>query len=257
MTKAFDSVASSYDEDFSTTRIGQTQRKQVWKQLLPLLSKTKKVIEVSCGTGVDAAFMADKVASILASDISEAMLAEAEKKKEKQQLNNCTFICLDAANLQLQNQPSFDLLFSNFGGLNCLSPTQLQHFARQSYALLNANADVCLVFIAKKCVWERIYFLFRHTKNRGRRLLQGGTPTNIGGQSFLTHYYSVKELKQIFENYQFVKASPIGLFVPPGFLNNKMPSLLLRFLNWLDKGFSNSEHAADYADHLLIHFRKV
>ncbi len=256
MTKAFDSVAATYDIDFSNTRIGLAQRRQVWKQLLPLLSKTKNVFEVSCGTGVDAAFMASKVKSIVATDISEAMLLEANKKKEKLQLSNCTFMCLDAANLHLPGEQSFDLLFSNFGGLNCLSPSQLKHFAQQSYSLLNQDAELCLVFIAKRCVWERFYFLFRHTKNRGRRLVHGGTPTTIGEQNFLTHYYSVQELKLIFENYQFVKAAPIGLFVPPGFLEKRTPNFLLRFFNWLDARFFNSESAADYGDHLIIRFRK-
>lgn len=256
MNQIFDAAAANYDADFTYSPVGKAQRNQVWKYLLPLLHANAAVLEVNCGTGADAVFIAPKVKTLLATDISRAMLAEVEKKKTAVPLTNCNITQLDVTKLEALNGKGFDLLFSNFGGLNCLSPEQLQKFSADSFAKLTTGGYLCLVFIAKKCFWERIYFSFRQTINRGRRLRSGGTPTTIDGLSFLTHYYSVEELKHTFSQFQFIQAAPIGLFVPPGFLNNKMNTPILSILKGLDKLFTRWQFAADYGDHVLVLFKK-
>ena len=256
MNQIFDAAAVNYDADFSYSLIGKAQRKQTWKYLLPLLNSNCNVLEINCGTGVDAAFIAPKVKTILATDISTAMLAEAQKKKITGQLNNCSFAGLDAKALDTLIEKDFDLLFSNFGGLNCLSPQELQKFSDDAFSKLKPGGHLCLVFIAKKCMWERIYFRFRQTTNRGRRTRSGGTPTTIDGASFLTHYYSVEQLKQWFNQFQFIKAAPIGLFVPPGFLEKKISKPVLAILKGLDNLFIRVQAAADYGDHVFVLFKK-
>lgn len=253
----FDATAANYDADFSYTSIGKTQREQVWKHLLPLLKARPRVLELNCGTGVDAVYMAPYVQLVLATDISTAMLAEVEKKKNAHHLKNCSTSCVDVNNLDALVEKDFDLLFSNFGGLNCLSPQQLQKFSENAFSKLKPGGYLCLVFISKKCLWERIYFKFYNTKNKGRRLLPGGTPTTITGNSFLTYYYSVNELQQIFNPFHFTKAAPIGLFVPPGFLEKKINRPILAILKGLDGLFTRFQSAADYGDHVLVLFQKL
>jgi ubiquinone/menaquinone biosynthesis C-methylase UbiE len=257
MKQIFDATALNYDADFSNSLIGKAQRKQTWKHLLPLLNSKATVLEINCGTGVDAVYIAPKVKTILATDISTAMLAEVEKKKTALQLNNCTIAVLDVRALDALIEKDYDLIFSNFGGLNCLSPQELQKFSADAFSKLKPGGNLCLVFIAKKCMWERIFFRFRQTTNRGRRTLIGGTPTIIAGASFLTHYYSVEELKRSFTHFQFIKAAPIGLFVPPGFLEKKINKPLLAVLSALDKVFTRFKGTADYGDHVLVLFQKI
>lgn len=256
MNQIFDAAAINYDADFSYSLIGKAQRMQTWKHLLPLLNSNSAVLEINCGTGVDAVYIAPKVKAILATDVSTAMLAEVQKKKTAGQLNNCTFAVLDAKALDTLIEKDFDLLFSNFGGLNCLSPQELQKFSDDAFSKLKPGGHLCLIFIAKKCLWEQIYFRFRQKNNRGRRTLNGGTPTTIAGVSFLTHYYSVEELKQRFARFQFIKAAPIGLFVPPGFLEKKISKPILAFLKGLDNLFMRVQASANYGDHVLVVFKK-
>lgn len=257
MSEIFDAAAANYDAEFSYTLIGQAQRMQVWKHLLPLLNSKSAVLEINCGTGVDAVYMSPRVKSIVATDISMAMLAEVEKKKLRLQLSNCNCAYLNANQLGTLPEKDFDVIFSNFGGLNCLSPQELQTFANEVHTKLKPGGHLCLVFIAKKCIMERIYFSFRQTTNKGRRLQKGGTPTTISGISFLTHYYSVAELLQVFSRFHFVKAAAIGLFVPPGFLEKKVNKPILTVLTALDKLFTRFQGTADYGDHVLVVFQKT
>ena len=55
---AFDRVASSYDELFTHTAIGRAQRKQVWEKLLAAFPPGSRILELNCGTGEDARFLA-------------------------------------------------------------------------------------------------------------------------------------------------------------------------------------------------------
>ena len=113
--QVFDSYAIHYDDHFTNSLIGKAQREQVRKQLSKVIkSDVKNILEVNCGTGEDALWFSKKGMKVLATDISEGMIEVAKQKTnevEFQQLN-----CLDIGSLV---PCTYDLIFSNFGGLNC------------------------------------------------------------------------------------------------------------------------------------------
>ena len=73
MDNSFDPVADLYDEIFSNTRIGKAQRDIVWKYLRKKNLINKNILELNCGTGVDAIHLAQNN-RVTATDASEAML---------------------------------------------------------------------------------------------------------------------------------------------------------------------------------------
>ena len=76
MQNAFDQIASSYDETFTYTEIGKKQRNIVWdylKRTLPADTQLD-ILELNCGTGEDALFLANIGHSVTATDASEEML---------------------------------------------------------------------------------------------------------------------------------------------------------------------------------------
>ncbi len=56
MNVAFDQLASAYDKEFSFSRIGILQRRQVWNYMNDMLltSSPMDILELNCGTGIDA-----------------------------------------------------------------------------------------------------------------------------------------------------------------------------------------------------------
>ncbi len=255
---SFDNYAIQYDKHFTFSPIGLLQREAVYSYLTPLLNKQQSVLEINCGTGHDALEIAKQVKGIVATDVSENMIQQCEAKKRG--INNVSFKAIAIQDLE-EEIKNTDLIFSNFGGLNCLSPEELQEFAKKCNVLLNKNTDLVFVIMGRKCIWERFYFKIKSDRTKAkRRKSTEGVDTLINGSEFKTWYYSPKEVTDFFgSEYKVQRVAGVGLFVPPSYLNpffaNK--KILLKLFSGLDKVFCKFKWTADHADHYLIHLKKI
>jgi ubiquinone/menaquinone biosynthesis C-methylase UbiE len=256
--QAFDTYAKSYDVHFTNSLIGKAQRDAVHRHLEKVIDgDTKQMLEVNCGTGYDALWFSNKGIQVLATDISQGMLEEAKKKKHN---GNMEFRQLSSTEIGTLAPQMYDLIFSNFGGLNCLNRTDLIKFKNGCCRLQQKNAQLAFVIMGTKCWWERFYFSWKKEKIKaGRRIDPAGAETVIEGQHFKTWYHSPELLKQVLEaDYKHISTKPIGLFVPPSYLeeyiNNKRK--LFGFLKLMDSIFGNISFLSNYADHYLIVFKK-
>jgi len=139
-TASFDNYAARYDSDFTHSSIGVLQRLQVHKKLLPLLDKNKTLLEINCGTGHDALSLAKFVRSILATDISASMINLC-KDKIKHKTPELNFKVMPIQDLHTELGET-NFIFSNFGGLNCLSPDELNSFASNCAAIARQDTDL-------------------------------------------------------------------------------------------------------------------
>ncbi|MEM6454274.1 MAG: methyltransferase [Acidobacteriota bacterium] len=73
----FDALAPSYDDDFTRTAVGRAQRRAVWRLVDDCFPAGGQVLELGCGTGVDAQRLAARGLQVLATDASPGMLAAA------------------------------------------------------------------------------------------------------------------------------------------------------------------------------------
>ena len=76
----FDAVAATYDETFTSSRIGLAQRAAVWNELAKAFCPGDRGVEIGCGTGVDACFLAERGVRVLAGDSSSEMIALTTKR---------------------------------------------------------------------------------------------------------------------------------------------------------------------------------
>ena len=254
----FDAYAQSYDNHFTNSFIGKAQRLQVYQQLLKHISfKNKSVLEINCGTGEDALWLTKQGAAVLATDISEGMINVAKNKSTNSLID---FNQLAAQDISSLSPNTYNIIFSNFGGLNCLSNNELLKFKAGCDQLQKPSNQLAFVIMGTKCKWEQLYFSFKKDKAKAtRRQNKGGVDTLINDNHFKTYYYSPDDIKQLFiENYSCISVSPIGLFVPPSYLE---PYVVKRrgmfgFLKLLDKLFGDFSFLSNYADHYLIVFEK-
>jgi ubiquinone/menaquinone biosynthesis C-methylase UbiE len=256
--KAFDAYANTYDSEFSETGIGMAQRALVWKYSAKVFQKGSSVLEVNCGTGVDAFHFATQVKSWYGTDASHRMVEVCNKKLKESPLPSVRFDVSDATDLKNISPSSVDVLFSNFAGLNCLSPDQLNEFAQHSTRLLNQNGKLVLVFLGKKCLWENLYFRWKGDARFRRRERAGGVSTEIDGQSFQTWYYSPNEVLAAFPHHKITTCKGIGFFIPPSFMIRHFPegSWQLRFLKQLERLSSLFTSLANYSDHFIMILEK-
>ena len=259
MKADFDKAAQNYDATFTNSVIGKLQRNLVYHQLSEFFKENqpKSILEINCGTGEDAIWLAQQHFEVTATDISEKMIEIAKRKSNLENLNfKKTNITTIAAAFQNQK---FDFLFSNFGGLNCLSATELASFFKNAFEILHENGQMVLVIMPKNTIWEQCYFLLKlDFKNAFRRKKEVAI-ANVDGEKVATHYYNPKDIVHLANGFFEIKQyKPIGFFVPPSYLESffKNNPKLISFLNRLEHSIKNQSWLSKYADHYLIVLHK-
>ena len=255
---AFDSAAKAYDQNFTYSKIGRAQRALVWKQLEQDLDQqqTKSILEINCGTGEDALQLHNLGYQVTATDISPEMVAVSKQKVDSE----VDFKVLGFSELRNAFSPqSFDLIFSNFAGLNCVSADELAKLSEDFYALLKPNGVFIGVYLGKYCWIERLYFSMKGSRYKAKRR-QSKSLANIDGVGEqLTFCYSVAELKTIFREFAFKRSQPIGFFIPPSYFETSIGKRmwLMTILGFLERCVGWMSWFSDSADHVYVKFKKA
>lgn len=258
MSASFDEAAKNYDLTFSTSEIGKLQRNQVYYHLEGhLLKQPQNILEINCGTGEDAIWLAKKNHTVLATDISKEMIARA---KSKVQFQNLTFVQADINSISdLCIDKKFDILFSNFGGLNCLTKTELELFFKNSTEKLTEKGKLILVIMPKNTLWERIYFLAKGKIKSAFRRAKKVAIATVDGVSVPTYYYNPDDIIKLAEReFDVLGTNPIGFFIPPSYLEPffKENKKLLSILSKAENRIKNWSFLSKYADHYIVLLQK-
>lgn len=259
MKTDFDNAATNYDSTFTNSVIGKAQREVIYSHLSKFLKNNvpKIILEINCGTGDDAIWLAKQNIQIVSTDISEEMILIA---KSKEKLPNLTFARL---NINEISKPfgveKFDLIFSNFGGLNCLSKEELKLFFERVSNLVSEKGHLVLVIMPKNTLWESFYFLAKAKFSLVFRRKKENIIANVDGEKVNTFYYNPKDIVNLSGNdFEIISIKPIGFFIPPSYLEpffkNKLK--LLSILKNLDKAIKNCSFLSKYADHYYIVLQK-
>lgn len=256
----FDKIAQTYDENFSNTVLGKMQRQIFWNYLSKniLTKENLNILELNCGTGEDGLWLASKGHKVMATDISENMISVAKDKAKSSAFGkNISFLTLDISNPNtFPVEIKFDIILSNFGGLNCLSRDSLQKAIPELAKLLNPSGRFIAVVMPKLCLWERLYFSFKLKFNEAKRRSNSkAVIANIGGEKINAWYYSPAQIKSFSKTeFKKIKKYPLGFFLPPSYLNNyfEKHSRLLRMLNRLEKMISSFNFLSSLSDHFII-----
>lgn len=262
---AFDAVAADYDRDFTHSLVGAAQRRAVWDVLDACLPAPGRVLELNCGTGEDALRLAHAGHHVLATDVSDAMLRMAAAKLERAGLKGRAQVrrldlraLASGAVSPAELGGPFDLVLSNFGGLNCLAPPALQALAAPLAACLAPGGRLVTVVMPRVCLWETAWGLLRLRPRLAMRRWRGGpVPAHLGEglPTLPVWYYNPGELRRLLgEHLQAERVRPVGLAVPPSALEplaRRAPRALALAAR-LDRGWLAAGWAAPLADHALI-----
>lgn len=262
-TDAFDHAAATYDADFTDSTIGRAQRGQVWRALDPLLhGPPMQALELNCGTGADAVHIAGAGHFVLATDRSSAMLTAARAKAHQAGLaHRVRTAPLDLQAPQLPpGEGPFDLVLSDLGGLNCIDADGLAAVGRFVASVLRPGGRFVAVLMADRCLMETAYHLLRaRPVTAFRRWGRGPLDVPVGTGTVPTWYHPPAALRRALgPEYVLEDLRPIGLFVPPGYLEPRLRHRP-RLLHWLDRSDRLAARApwtARLGDHYLIQLRR-
>jgi ubiquinone/menaquinone biosynthesis C-methylase UbiE len=257
----FDAVALRYDETFTSSRIGKAQRNAVWSELTTTFRPGDRVLEIGCGTGRDACFLAERGVQVVACDPSSQMIEMAVRRIRNSGLQNRVHpLVLRAEDIAAlpANEP-FDGAFSNFGALNCVE--DLSQVARDLARMLKHGASALLCWMGPHCAWEIIWYLAHGNREKAfRRQSREGVTARIADGAFLqVHYPSVKLLANTFApEFRLRSIKGIGVAVPPSYLEpwaQRHPRLL-ELCEQFDSWTSRCPGIRSLGDHVLVRLER-
>jgi ubiquinone/menaquinone biosynthesis C-methylase UbiE len=219
---AFNKQSSIFDGLYNNNTIVSYKRTRVREHVLQFLAPESNILELNAGTGEDAIYFATIGHKVHATDISEGMQEELRKKVQQKGLTKkiSTELCSYTSLENLKNKGPYDLIFSNFAGLNCTQ--ELDRVLKDVEPLLKLGGVVTLVMLPKFCLWETLLLFKGKFKTAFRRWFsKQGRRSHIEGEYFKCWYYNpqqiIRELKKSFE---LLSLEGLCVFVPPSYIEH-------------------------------------
>jgi ubiquinone/menaquinone biosynthesis C-methylase UbiE len=217
---AFDAQSVHFDASFGPDPQIQYKRARVRAQVERFLRGPGEILELNAGTGEDALYFASKGHRVHATDIAPGMQQKTQEKVRQAGMEhlvtteNCSFSRLN----ELHKKGPFDLIFSNFAGLNC-SP-HLGSVLQQFSTLLRPGGLVTLVILPRFCLWEFLLAAKGKFRVAFRRLWSAkGSPAKIDGRSFGCWYYNPSYVRRSLGNeFELLSLEGLCSLIPPAYI---------------------------------------
>lgn len=216
MPAPFDSVATMYDEQFTDTRLGRLLRQAVRDVAAQYLGPGMRVLEIGCGTGEDAIWLARGGAMVVATDASSAMIDLTREKARRFGIDGL----VDAHHCRMEDLPDsglegpYDGVFSNFGALNC-APS-FGSLTGWLAAQVRPGGAFVAVVLGPWCLWEMLWQL-AHARPRTamRRLRREGVEAHVGDLDLQVWYPSARALAgMLAPDFQVRFQAGLGVLLP-------------------------------------------
>ena len=257
---AFDSVAADYDGPRGNNSSIQDMREEMWHWLDTTFAQPGRLIDLGCGTGLDAVRMAGKGHRVTATDWSPQMVERTRQRAMETGLTER----IDALHVgahelgRIEDSASFDGAYSNLGPLNCVP--DLGPVARECARLLKPQGWLVFTVIGRLCPWEILHYAKqRRWKRLAVRFARTAAPVGMNQRTIWTRYYTPGALYRAFaEEFTLAHRRGICVFVPPPYVTwvrNRHPNAY-RKLWALDRRMGGWPLFRALGDHFLIVMRK-
>jgi ubiquinone/menaquinone biosynthesis C-methylase UbiE len=175
-SKAFDYIAADYDSIYCP----ESNIAMAWmrRESLALLRNTfprgSRLLELGCGTGEEAIYLAKTGCEIIATDISPKMASITLQKVLDQKLDHRIQIAVLPAGMLDKLQPPllFDGAYASFGVLNC--EPDLPAVGKALAQLIRPGGLFLTSVMGQTCLFEIAWYLLNLQPGKAFRRLQKG-----------------------------------------------------------------------------------
>ncbi|MCL5995394.1 MAG: methyltransferase domain-containing protein [Chloroflexi bacterium] len=253
--QAFDSVAAEYDGPLGNNRLVQQMRETLWRTVRRLVTPGARLLDLGCGTGLDAVYFAQQGHCVTAMDWSASMVLQTQQRAKRAGVaDRLTAVQLGIQDLSALAGELYDVIYSDLGTLNCLP--DLAGLARTCDGLLEPGGVLAFSVIGRFCPWELAYYVARGKLRRARvRFSHGQVPVGLNGHTVWTRYYTPGEFYQHFVPwFRWRTCRSLGLFLPPPYMLAfwERHLALFRPLAWLERHASALPLINQIGDHFLL-----
>jgi SAM-dependent methyltransferase len=258
--EAFDSVAADYDGPRGNNALIQDMRGEMWHWLDATFASPGRLIDLGCGTGLDAVRMAQLGHRVTATDWSPQMVQRTSDRAEREHVaDRVQARAVGAHELHLLDGGGvYDGAYSNLGPLNCVP--NLTEVSRECARLVKPGGALVFTVIGRICPWELAHYLRRGRWARAKlRFARNVVPVGMNNHTIWTRYYGPREFYRAFES-DFTLEHYRGLcvFAPPPYLTwvrEKHAGWHQRLWR-LDRRVSGWPMIRGMGDHFLIVMKK-
>ena len=253
----FSRKAEIYDAYCESHPVIRWAREKVRREVVQHLRVDDSILELNAGTGADAAYFVQQGYRVHATDIAGGMLSAIQNKiRTSNAAQSFTVQQVSLTELGQVSGAPYDLIFSNFGGLNCIPDLHIvTKFLSQR---LKPGGHVVWVIMPPICPWELAQALRGQFRVATRRLNRNGVLANVEGARVMTWYHTPKKVIAAFlPEFQLLKKQALSLFSPPSYMDkfpHRFPRLT-RFLLRMDGQFGSRAPFHDWGDFTVYTFR--
>jgi ubiquinone/menaquinone biosynthesis C-methylase UbiE len=257
---AFDSVAADYDGARGNNDLIQDMRAQMWQWLDATFTPGDRVIDLGCGTGLDAVRMAQSGYRVTATDWSPQMVARTRDRAGRAKLTDRILtVTVGAHELsRLEGIGLYQGAYSNLGPLNCVP--DLRVVSRECARLLEPAGKLVFTVIGRLCPWEIVHYGRQGRWSRVKvRFARSLMPVSMSKRTIWTRYYGPREFYHAFQReFELTHYRGLCVFAPPPYLTgvrDKHPQLYEKLWR-LDRRVAGWPLIREMGDHFLIVMKK-
>ncbi|RAN82940.1 SAM-dependent methyltransferase [Bacillus sp. SRB_336] len=255
---AFDSVAADYDGPRGNNELIQRMRLAMWDTVQGAIPASGRLLDLGCGTGIDAIEFVRRGYRVVATDWSPQMVERTRARAVVAGLQSrVTAVHMGVQQLD-QLQGEFDGIYSNFGPLNCAP--DLHAVAAECARLLRPGGRLVFSVMGRICPWELGHYTLRGRFRRaGVRAARGAIAVGMNRHTIWTYYYLPREFYRAFAgHFSLDNYRALSLFMPPPYLVDyyRRRRAWCERLGRLDDRLGGLPLLRDMGDHFLIAMRK-
>lgn len=257
--RAFDAVAPEYDGALGNNLLIQRMRERVIQKIVATFPRGARLLDLGCGTGIDAVDLAGRGYEIVAIDSSQGMIERTRARAASARLESgVSPIHCSIHELEHLGQAEFDGMYSDLGPLNCVP--DLHAASHEMARLLKPRGRIIGSVIGKYCPWEFAYYAFHFDFARARtRLTSKSVPVPLQRETVWTRYYSPQEFYSAFANeFELTFLRALNFLIPPPYMAHAYEQYESLFapLAYLDDRFSALPLVRNLGDHFLFELQK-
>jgi SAM-dependent methyltransferase len=254
--RAFDGAAADYDGPAGNNVVVQRMRSQMWRLLTTTYPTGASLLELGCGTGIDAAYLAGRGYSVLATDWSPAMVERTRARLQQSGADErASARVLGIHELHQLQGERFDGIYSDLGALNCAP--DLHHTARACGELLRPGGHIVASVIGRTCPWEIAYYAAHANWKRAFfRWSDRALPVPLNQETVWTRYFTPRRFYSAFaEIFDLTFYRGLRICSPPPYMFGPTYQRLLpicRLGEWVDDRIGALPIVRDAGDHFLM-----